>query len=79
MLKTASVAGSANINLEQSNQRVQIGNQDENKLAQKSYKSQKTAKSKKWICTKKTEASRAKNLGQLGKFFIVNARKTFTK
>ena len=39
----------------------------------------KTTKSKKWILTKKTKASRTKNLGQLGTFFIADLRKTFTK
>ncbi len=37
------------------------------------------AKSKKWICAKKAEASRAKNLkSQSGLFLITNARRTFT-
>ena len=56
--------------------------QDEKKPAQKSckgQKSQKTAKSKKWIWAKKAEASKAKNLGQSGLFFTANARKAFTK
>ena len=37
------------------------------------------AKSKSWIQTKKVKASRAKNLGQLGTFFTLIARQTFTK
>ncbi len=32
-----------------------------------------------WICAKKAETSRAKNLGQSETFFTVNAKKTFTK
>ncbi len=53
--------------------------QGEKEPAQKSRKDQKTAKSKKWIRAKKAEASKAKNLGQLGSFFTVNARKAFTE
>ena len=37
------------------------------------------AKSKKWICTKKSEASRAKNLGQLKTFLTADTRRVFTK
>ncbi len=47
--------------------------------SRKGQKGQKTAKSKKWIRAKKTEASRAKNLGQSGLFLTTDARKTFTK
>ncbi len=36
-------------------------------------------KSKKWICAKKAEASRTKNLGQSGSFLTVDARRAFTK
>ena len=36
-------------------------------------------KSKKWICAKKAEASKAKNLGQSGTFLTANARWAFTK
>ncbi len=37
------------------------------------------AKSKKWICAEKVEASRAKNLGQSGSFLTADARRAFTK
>ena len=37
------------------------------------------AKSKKWICAKKTKAFRTKNPDQLGTFLIVDAKKAFTK
>ena len=37
------------------------------------------AKSKKWIRAKKTEISKAKNLGQSSIFFITNAKKAFIK
>ena len=63
MLKTASAVSSTNKNPEQDNQEVPVENQDEKKSIQKSYKSQKTAKSKKWIQAQKTKASIAKNLG----------------
>ena len=82
MLKTAPAAGPTNKNPEQDGQRIQVEDQDEKKPIQKSrkgQKGQKTVKSKKWICAKKAEASRAKNLGQSNMFFIANARKTFIK
>ncbi len=63
MLKTALAVGLANENLEQGDQGVQVENWDEKKPAQKSHKGQKTAKSKKWICAEKAEASKTKNLG----------------
>ena len=50
ILKTASAAGSANKNLKQGSQRMQVEDQDEKKPVQKSckgQKGQKTAKSKK--------------------------------
>ncbi len=54
--------------------------ESEKKPVQKSCKSQKTAKSKKWIQVEKSEASRAKNLSsQLGSFFISKTKKAFTK
>ncbi len=52
---------------------------DEKEPTQKGHRSQKMAKSKKWIHAKKAEASRAKNLGQLGSFLTADARKAFTK
>ncbi len=80
MLKTTSAAGPTNP--EQGGQGIQMENQGEKELAQKSHKGQKgqkTAKSKKWIRAKKAKASRAKNLGQSGLFFTTNARRTFTE
>ncbi len=53
--------------------------QGEKEPAQKCRKDPKTAKSKKWIRTKKAEASRTKNLGQSGLFLNADARKAFTK
>ncbi len=53
--------------------------QDEKEPAQKGRKSEKTAKSKKWISAKKAEASRAKNFGQSGSFLTANARRAFTE
>ncbi len=47
MLKTTLAVGPANKNPEQDNQEVPVENRDEEELAQKSRKSQKTAKSKK--------------------------------
>ncbi len=82
MLKTASVVGPANENLKQSGQRILVENWDKKELVQKSrkdQKGQKTAKSKKWICAEKAEAFRAKNLGQLGSFLTIDARKAFTE
>ncbi len=82
MLKTASAAGPANKNLEQSSQRIQVEDQGEKKPAQKSHKGQKgqkTAKSKKWIYVKKAEAFKAKNFGQPGTFFTADTKKAFTK
>ena len=89
MLKTTSTASPAasieerDQNPEKSGQRVQVEDQGEKKLAQKScksQKSQKTAKSKKWVSAKKTKASRARNLNnQSGDFLNTDARKTFTK
>ena len=66
MQKTASTVGPINKNSKQSGQEIQVKDQGEKKPAQKcrnSQKSQKIAKSKKWIHTKKIEASKAKNLG----------------
>ena len=37
------------------------------------------AKSKKWICAKKVEAFKTKNLSQSGMFFTAGARMAFTK
>ncbi len=77
MLETVSAVGSANKNPEQGDQEVQVENRDEKELAQKSYKGQKTTKSKKWIKTEKAEASKVKNLGQSGIFLTANTKKTF--
>ncbi len=83
MLKTASVVGPANENPEQNGQGIQVENQGEKELAQKSckgQKGQKTAKSKKWIRAKKSEASRPKNFSsQSGLFLTSKAKKAFTK
>ncbi len=81
MLKTTLVVGLAE-NSEQGGQGNQLEDRDEKEPAQRSrkgQKGQKTAKSKKWIRAKKTEASRAKNLGQSGSFLTSKARKAFTK
>ena len=89
MLKTTSAAGPAALvevgdkNLKKSGQGVQVEDQDEKEPAQKSHKGQKgqkTAKSKKWIHIEKAEAFRARNLSsQSGVFFIIDARRAFTK
>ncbi len=78
MLKTTSVASPAK-KPEQGGQGIQMEDQGEKEPVQKGRKSQKTAKSKKWIRAKKVEASRAKNLGQLGLFLTSEARKAFIK
>ena len=81
MLKTTSVVGPVE-NPEQGGQRIQVEDQGEKKLAQKSckcQKGQKTAKSKNWIRAKKAKASRAKNLGQSGLFLTADTRRAFTK
>ena len=81
MLKTTSVVGPAE-NPEQSGQGIQVEDLSKKKLAQKSckgQKSQKMAKSKKWIWAKKAEAFRAKNFGQSGLFLTANTRRAFTK
>ncbi len=81
MLMTVSVVGPGN-NPEHGGQGIQVEDQGEKELAQKSRKSQKgqkTAKSKKWIRAEKVEASRAKNLSQSGFFLTVDTRKAFTK
>ncbi len=60
MVKTTSAAGPANENPEQGDEGIQIEDQFEKEPSQKSrkgQKGQKTAKSKKWICAKKSEAS----------------------
>ncbi len=55
-------------------------NRDKKELAQKSCKSQKMAKYKKWIRAEKAETSRAKNLGIQSKTsFTSKAKKAFTK
>ncbi len=80
MLKTTSAAGPANP--EQDGQGIQMEDQGEKEPAQKSckgQKGQKMAKSKKWICAKKADASRAKNLGQSGLFLTFEAKKAFTE
>ncbi len=77
MLKTNSAVGPTE-NLEQSSQRIQMEDQGEKEPAQKSRRS-KTVKSKKWICAKKAEASRAKKLGQSGSFLTTDAKGTFTE
>ncbi len=77
MLKTTSAAGPTN--QEQGRQGIQMEDQSEKEPAQKSRKGQKMAKSKKWICAKKAEASRAKNLGQSGLFFTTDAKRAFTE
>ncbi len=80
MLKTASAAGPANETLERGDQGVQVENRDEKEPAQKSHKSQITAKSRKWIRAEKLDVSQAKNLSsQSRSFFISKARKAFTK
>ncbi len=83
MLKTTSAAGpAASVEVgdrEQNGKRVQVENQDEKELVQKSRKGQKTAKSKKWIRAEKVEASRTKNLGQLGTFLTTDTRRAFTE
>ncbi len=59
-----------------------MADQGEKEPAQKSYKSQKgqkTAKSKKWICAIKAQASRAKNFGQSGSFLITDTMMACTK
>ncbi len=61
MLKTTSATGPAE-NPEQGGQGIQVKDQDEKELVQKSCKGQKTAKSKKWIQAEKSEASQAKIL-----------------
>ncbi len=64
MLKTTPAAGpaaSAEVrNKKQNGKKIQV-DRGEKELVQKSYKGQKTAKSKKWIQAEKLEASRAKN------------------
>ncbi len=80
MLKTTSATGLANP--KQGGQGIKMEDQGEKKPAQKSLegqKGQKMAKSKKWIYAKKTEASRAENLGQSGSFLTTDARRAFTK
>ncbi len=70
MLKVTSVVGpTASVEVgdeEQDGKRIQVEDWDEKEPVQQSHKgqpkSQKTAKSKKWIQAKNTEASRAKNL-----------------
>ena len=90
MLKTISVADlTASIGVEnkkQNNKEIQVENQDKNEKerAQKSYKSQpksqKTAKSKKWIQAKKVKVFRAKNFrNQSRSFLILEPKKVFTK
>ena len=37
------------------------------------------AKSKKWICTKKVKASKAKNLSQSSTFLTADVKRAFTK
>ena len=77
ILKIALVAGPANQNSEQGDKGFQVKNRGEKKPVQKSYKGQKTAKSKKWIRAKKAEVSRAKNLDQSGTFLTTDARRAF--
>ncbi len=78
MLKTTSIVSPAK-KPEQGGQGIQMEDEGEEELAQKSRKGQKTAKSKKWIRAKKAEASKAKNLSQSGSFFTADARRAFTK
>ncbi len=70
MLKTTSAVS-------QGCKRIQVEDQGEKELAQKSCKDPNMAKSKKWIRAEKAEASRAKNLGQSGSFLTSKARKAF--
>ena len=79
MLKTASAVGPA-VGDKQDGKRIQVENRDEKEPIQKSRKSQKMAKSKKWIRAEKAKAARAKNLSsQSASFFTPEARKAFTK
>ncbi len=77
MLKIMSTVSPAN--LKQGGQEIQVEDQDEKEPTQKSRKGKKTVKSKKWIRAEKTEASRAKNLGQSGSCLTADARRAFTK
>ncbi len=77
MLKTTSAAGPAK--QEHSGQVIQMEDQGEKELAQKSRKGQKRTKSKKWIRAKKAKAFRAKNLGQSGSFLTADVRRAFTE
>ncbi len=81
MLKITSAAGTTNP--EQGGHGIQMEDQGEKEPEQKSrkgQKGQKTAKSKKWICAKKSKTSQAKNLSsQSGLLLIADARRTFTK
>ena len=79
MLKTALTTGLTNENLEQSGQKIEVKDQSKKEPIQKSCKSQKTAKSKKWIRAEKAEASKVKNLNQLDTFLTADARRTFIK
>ena len=79
MLKTVLIVGLVNNNFKQDGQRIQVENWSKKEPVQKSRKGQKTAKSKKWIRAKKTEASKAKNLGQLDTSLIADTRRAFTK
>ncbi len=77
MLKITSVVGP--VNPEQGGQGIQVEDQDEKEPPKKSRKGQKMAKSKKRICAKKAEASRAKNLGQSGSFLTADTRRAFSE
>ena len=79
MLKTSSAAGPV-VGDKQDSKVIQVENWDEKEPTQKNHKSQRTAKSKKWIQAEKSKAARAKNLSSQSALFLTpKARKAFTK